>query len=122
MAASSILLVDDDADCCASMSDIISDLGYRVDVAYDGPAALKLARRQGYELAPLDFKLPGMDGVELYGQIKRVRADPVGVLVTGFAAEGTMQSAVSVRFRRVLPKPVDFACRLPFIEEVVGRP
>jgi CheY-like chemotaxis protein len=122
MAASSILLVDDDADCCASMSDVISELGYRVDVAYDGPAALKLAMRQGYGLALLDFKLPGMDGVELYVHIKRVRADTVGVLVTGFAAEGTMQAAVVAGIRRVLSKPLDFTCLLPLIEEIVGKP
>ena len=60
MAASAILLVDDDQDTCASLSDIISDLGYQVDVAYDGPAALKLSQRQPYGLALLDYKLPGM--------------------------------------------------------------
>lgn len=65
MAASPILLVDDDQDICASLSDIISDLGYRVDVAYDGPAALRLSERNPYRLALLDYKLPGMDGVEL---------------------------------------------------------
>jgi CheY-like chemotaxis protein len=40
MAASAIVLVDDDRDTCASLSDIISDLGYQVGVAYDGPTAL----------------------------------------------------------------------------------
>jgi CheY-like chemotaxis protein len=42
MAGSAILVVDDDQDTCASISDIISDLGYRVDVAYDGPANRRL--------------------------------------------------------------------------------
>ncbi len=122
MSASSILLVDDDRDTCASMSDVISDLGYRVDMAFDGPGALALAQRQGYGLALLDYKLPGMDGVELYCHIKRLRADTVGVLVTAFAADGTLKAAIGAGIRRVLPKPVDFGCLLPLIEEVVGRP
>jgi hypothetical protein len=46
MAASASLLVADDRDRCASLSDITSDLGYQVGVADDGPTALGPARRQ----------------------------------------------------------------------------
>jgi CheY-like chemotaxis protein len=122
MAASAILLVDDDEDSCASLSDIISDLGYRVDVAFDGPAALELSRRQPYGLALLDYKMPGMTGVELYGHLKEVQADTVGVLVTAFAAEDTIRAAARAGIRQVVPKPVDFGRLIPLIEEVAGRP
>ncbi len=122
MAASAILLVDDDRDSCASLSDIISDLGYQVGVAYDGPSALELSRRQPYGLALLDYKMPGMNGVELYGHLKEVRADTVGVLVTAFAADATMQAALQAGIRQVLPKPVDFGHLIPLIEEVAGIP
>jgi CheY-like chemotaxis protein len=122
MAASSILLVDDDPDTCASLSDVSADLGYQVDVAFDGPAALALAERKRYELALLDYKLPGMNGVDVYCHLKRVRADTVGVLVTAFAGNGTLKAAIGAGIRRVLPKPVDFGCLLPLIEDGVGRP
>jgi DNA-binding response OmpR family regulator len=120
MAASAILLVDDEPDCCASLSDILSDLGYQVDVAYDGPAALELSRRRPYGLAVLDYKMPGMDGVELYVHLKEVQADTVGLLVTAFGADATVRAAAEAGFRRVLPKPVDFGRLLPLIEEVAG--
>jgi CheY-like chemotaxis protein len=122
MAASAILLVDDDQATCASLSDIISDLGYRVDVAYDGPAALELSQRHGYGLTLLDYKLPGMDGVELYRHLKQVRADTVGVLVSACAADATLQAANRAGIRQVLPKPVDFGHLIPLIEEVAGTP
>jgi CheY-like chemotaxis protein len=86
------------------MSDVISDLGYLVDVAYDGPAALELSRQHPYGLALEDYKLPGVDSVELYGRIKRARAGSVGVLMTGFAADDTIQAAIGAGIRRVLPK------------------
>jgi CheY-like chemotaxis protein len=38
-----ILVVDDDIDICRNLSDILSDLGYDVDTAHDGPSALELA-------------------------------------------------------------------------------
>ena len=122
MAASPILLVDDDQDICASLSDVISDLGYQVDVAYDGPTALGLTEGRSYGLALLDYKLPGMDGVELYCRLRRVRADTVGVLVTAFAADSTALAAAGAGIRHVLPKPVDFDRLIPLIEKVVGRP
>jgi CheY-like chemotaxis protein len=122
MAASAILVVDDDQDTCASLSDIITDLGYRVGVAYDGPTALDLSRRRPYGLALLDYKMPGMDGVELYGRLKQLQPDTVGVLVTAFAAEGTLRAASEAGIRRVLPKPVDSGRLIPLIEEVAGTP
>ena len=65
MVDTNILLVDDDQDTCASMSDIFLDLGYTVDMAYDGPGALELSGHHQYRLAVLDYKMPGMDGLEL---------------------------------------------------------
>ena len=70
MAALSILCVDDDPDTCASMSDILTDLGYLVSVAYDGHAALQLVQQQPYGLALLDYRMPGMDRLELYRRIR----------------------------------------------------
>jgi CheY-like chemotaxis protein len=120
MAASAILLVDDDPDTCASLSDIISDLGYRVDVADDGPAALELPRRHPYGLAFLDYKMQGTDGVELCGHLKRVHADTVGVPVTAFADDATAHAASRAGIRQVLSKAVEFGRLIPLIEEVGG--
>ena len=120
MAASALLRVDDDHDPCAILSDILLDLGYRVDGAYDGPPPLERSRRHPYGLALLDYKMPGMDDLELYGHRKQVRADTLGVLVTGFAADATIQEANQAGIRPILPKPMDFGHLIPFIEKVVG--
>ena len=63
--------VDDDADTCASLSDILTDLGYGVSVAYDGHAALQLVQQQPYGLALLDYRMPGMDGTEVAAAVQR---------------------------------------------------
>jgi DNA-binding response OmpR family regulator len=81
MAASAILLVDDDQDTCASLSEVISDLGYRVDMAYDGPAALELSRRHPDGLDNLDSKLPGPDFV-LLPERRSVRVGPRAIALT----------------------------------------
>ena len=120
MAAAHILCVDDDPDTCASMSDILTDLGYGVSVAHDGHAALHLVQERTYGLALLDYRMPDMDGLELYRRIRRLRPSVVGVCVTAFAAGDVMAEAKEVGVRAILPKPVDFGRLLPLVEEVVG--
>ena len=58
--AASILVVDDEVDTCSNLSDILTDLGYHVDVAHDGPSALELARKNPYDIALLDLRMPGI--------------------------------------------------------------
>jgi CheY-like chemotaxis protein len=70
MAASAILLVEGDQDTCASRSEVIWDLGYRVVAAYDGPAAVELSRRDTRGLTILDERMPGMNGVELCDRVQ----------------------------------------------------
>jgi CheY-like chemotaxis protein len=99
MAAASILRVDDE-DTCASISDLFVDLGYTVDVAYDGPAALEPGRMNQYRLALLDYKMPGMDGLELCRRLRASQPEVVVALVTAFASAATTEaSGASTRSR-----------------------
>jgi len=119
MVDTNILLVDDDEDSCTSMSDILCDLGYSVSLALDGPSALELAGWHQYRLALLDFKMPGMDGLELCRRLKGLQPGVVAYLVTAFASI-TSDAADSAGIRRVLSKPVDFALLLPIVKAAVG--
>ena len=104
----SILVVDDDVDTCRNLSDILTDMGYHVDTAHDGPTALGLARRRRYDVALLDFKMPGMDGLTLYRELRKLRAETVAIVVSAFAAKSTTAEALSAGAWQVLPKPIDF--------------
>jgi CheY-like chemotaxis protein len=118
----SILIVDDDPDTCSNLSDILTDLGYRVEVAHDGPSALSLVRDRHYDVALLDLKMPGMDGLTLYHELRRMRADTVAIIVTAYATGGTVEEALAAGAWRVLPKPVDFPKLLGLVDHAVGQP
>jgi len=117
-----ILVVDDEVDTCRNLSDILTDLGYRVDVAHDGLTALELVRQKPYEVALLDLKMPGMDGLTLYREIKKLRADTVAIVVTAYAGGDTKAEALTAGAWQVLAKPVDFPKLLGLVDEALGQP
>lgn len=120
--ASSILVVDDEVDTCRNLSDILTDLGYQVDVAYDGPSALEMVKKKPYDVALLDFKMPGMDGLTLYREIKKLRAGTVAIVVTAYAAGDTRSEALAAGAWQVLAKPVDFSKLLALVNEALEQP
>jgi CheY-like chemotaxis protein len=119
MVDTNILLVDDDKDTCASMSDIL-DVGYSVDMAYDGTGALELSGRHQYGLALLDYNMPGMDGLELCRRLKTSQPSVVVALITAFSSIAATGAAAEAGVRCFLRKPVNFSVLMPLVEEVVG--
>jgi DNA-binding NtrC family response regulator len=121
-APSSILVVDDEIDTCRNLSDILTDLGYQVDTALDGFAALELVRKKPYDIALLDLKMPGMDGLTLYREMRKVRSSTVAIVVTAYASKATAEEALAAGAWQVLAKPVDVGRLLPLVDEALGQP
>ena len=121
-APASILVVDDEDDTCRNLSDILTDLGYQVDTALDGFAALELVRKKPYDVALLDLKMPGMDGLTLYRELRKLRSSTVAIVVTAYASKATAEEALAAGAWQVLAKPVDFATLLPLVDEALGQP
>lgn len=117
-----ILVVDDDADTRQNLSDILGDLGYHIDVAADGPGALELVKKKPYDIALLDLKMPGMDGLTLYREIRKLRSETVAIIVTAYATSSTAEEAMSAGAWKLFPKPVDFPKLMSLVEEAVGQP
>ncbi len=117
-----ILVVDDEVDTCRNLSDILADLGYQVDTAHEGLAALELVRRYRYDVALLDLKMPGMDGLTLYREIKKISSGTVAIIVTAYAGASTTEEALSAGAWQVVSKPVEFPKLLSFVDQAVGQP
>lgn len=110
-----ILIVDDDPDIRANLGDILSDLGHYTDTAADGDSALRLADRQVYDVAVLDYRMPGMNGVTLMGAIHDRQGPIVTILVTAHADNATLRIETAPTDCAVLPKPVDMGQLLSLI-------
>ena len=105
--AGSVLLVEDNDDVAVLVSEMLQELGYKVERAANALAALQtLTEGTLIDVVFSDIMMPGeMDGVELGRQI-RLRQTNVPVLLTSGYAHGAVQRAEREGFR-VLPKPYD---------------
>jgi DNA-binding response OmpR family regulator len=118
----SVLVVDDEVDICENLRDILTDLGYEVDTASNGLRALELVKAKPYDVALLDLRMPGMDGLELYRRIKALRAGTVAMIVTAYATDAATQEALGAGAWKVVAKPVDFSSLMHWIDEALDQP
>ena len=86
-----VLVVDDELSVRVSLQGWLKKFGCEVDVAEDGPAALKMTDEHLYDLILLDIKMPGMSGVEA---LKKIKEDSPGTIVVMITAHGSVESAV----------------------------
>jgi CheY-like chemotaxis protein len=104
------------------MADIFEDLGYQVDVAYDGPSAITLVEKHRYDVALLDLMMPGLDGAEVYDEIKKRCAGTVAIIATAYPGHPRTSTALTHGVWKLLPKPVDLANLLQVIDEAISQP
>lgn len=120
--ARSVLIVDDEVDAGENLRDILVDLGYRVAVARNGQEAVEQVAKCTFDIALLDLKMPGMDGVAVYRQIKRLRPETVAIVVSAFSGSELAERAVEEGAAQIVPKPVDVPQLLTAIESSLAQP
>ena len=117
-----ILLVDDEVDTCNLAARLLAELGYPADAAYDAQTALALVRQKPYALAIIDYRMPGMNGVELFRQLHQLRPEMKGIFLTGFTTIDVVYPAIREGILKILPKPVDFNELMPIIHQFADEP
>ena len=113
---STILVVDDDADTCRNMADLFGDVGYAIETAESGQTALTKARQTRYDIALLDLRMPGMDGLSLCRHLKRLQPRMGAILVTAYGDCDVNEQARAAGALLVILKPVDFSLLLAAVE------
>lgn len=100
-----ILVVDDAGEVVVLCVNMLQSLGYAVKGASRGAAALDLLGREPFDLAIIDFRMPDMNGFEVYERARLVRSDMAFMLLTGHGTEDTIEDATEMGFDAILLKP-----------------
>jgi DNA-binding response OmpR family regulator len=99
-----ILVVDDEAAISEAVRARLSNEGFRVVLAADGPQALELADAEQPDLVVLDLMLPGMDGLEVCRRLQTRRWVPV-LMLTARTEEADKVAGFAVGADDYLTKP-----------------
>ncbi|MBA3270749.1 MAG: PAS domain S-box protein, partial [Acidobacteria bacterium] len=123
-----ILVVDDNEDGAQMLAAVLTAKGHHTRIAYDAPAALKVAESFTPQVAILDIGLPVMDGYELAARLRQLPGlgDLWLVALTGYGQESDRERSRTAGFHHHLVKPVDFraieAVLMASHESVNGAP
>ena len=102
-----ILIVDDERAIRNSLKEILTDEGYDVDLAEDGPTALAMVDKEKYDVIFCDIKMPGMDGTEVLDKLVADGIDSAIVMISGHGDIDTAVECIKKGAFDFIQKPLD---------------
>ncbi len=112
-----ILIVDDNISMCKTMAFILRRHSYDVTIAASGPEALEKVKQRPFDIIFMDIRMPVMNGIETYRQIKELRPGATAIMMTAYAVEDLIQEALHEGAYGVLYKPLDMQKVLGLVAE-----
>ncbi len=112
-----ILVVDDNQDFAETLSDVLDLNGYDVDMAFNGESAIQKYNEENYDLAFIDVKLPGKNGVESFLEIKKNNPRAKVIMMTGYSVKQLLDEALKNGALDILYKPFEVDKVLKIIEK-----
>jgi DNA-binding NtrC family response regulator len=100
-----ILLVDDDLNTCQALHLLLGKDGHQVLETHSGREALEKVRGEEVDLAVIDWKMPGMDGLEFFQTLKAIRPEVVGLMISAHATVDLAVSAIKGGVYDFITKP-----------------
>jgi putative two-component system response regulator len=116
----SILIVDDELGVRESLRMILKPT-YQVHIAENGQEALTLLNQENIDLVTLDLKMPGISGIDVLREIKKIKNDVEVIIITGY---GTLNAAIeAIRYGAVdfIAKPFNVAEIITIVRKSVER-
>lgn len=108
-----MLIVDDDRDICQVISDIFTEEGHDVNIAYNGESVLREIKRHRYKIMILDYKLSGISGLGVLEKVRQIKPSMQVIMISAYGDALTKSMAKELGAYSFLDKPFN-------IEELVG--
>ncbi len=116
-----ILIVDDEANARAALSEILREEGYVTETAADGFKALGKLEEFGPDVVLTDLKMPGLDGIAFMEKARAASPDTVFVVMTAFGTISSAVAAIKEGAENYLAKPLDYDALSAVIERAMEK-
>ena len=116
-----ILVVDDEANARAALSEILREEGYSTETAADGFKALGKLEEFAPDVVLTDLKMPGLDGIAFMEKAKSASPQTVFVVMTAFGTISSAVAAMKQGAENYLTKPLDFEALSAVVERAMDK-
>jgi len=116
----SILIVDDEAGPRESLSMILKPI-YEVHTAENGQEAINFISQKKVDLVTLDLRMPGLGGIEVLQEIKKLQPDVEVIIVTGYGTLNNAQEAIRLGAGDFISKPFNVADIIAIVNKAFAR-
>ncbi|MBN1615249.1 MAG: sigma-54-dependent Fis family transcriptional regulator [Deltaproteobacteria bacterium] len=116
-----ILVVEDGQSQREMLRDFLRKEGHWVGEADNGVEAVRAVREGHYDLILLDYKMPGMDGMEVLREVKQLNPEIDVVIITAYGTIETAVEAMKAGAIDYITKPIEFDDLLMQVERVAER-
>lgn len=103
-----ILIVEDEPFQREMLKDFLIREGHCISEAGSGEEALRLLSRGSFDLVLLDFKMPGMNGLEVLREARKLNPEIDAVIITAYGTIETAVAAMKAGAKDYITKPIDF--------------
>ena len=118
-AKADVLVVDDQIGMLETFTDILEHKGFSVATAEDGFQAIKRVKEQGFDIIFMDIKMPGINGVQTFREIKKINPKASVIMMTAYSVEDLVKEAIEEGAYTVIYKPFDMDKVIQTIERVL---
>ena len=112
-----VLLVDDEKEFANYTAKRLSARGMHVQIAYNGSSALGLIAEHPIDVVVLDLLMPGMDGFEVFQNIKTVRPGAQVIMLSGHVDREAVEQGEALGVVEYIRKPCEFSTLLAAIKK-----
>ncbi|MGA2959439.1 MAG: response regulator [Thermodesulfobacteriota bacterium] len=116
----SILIVDDEVGPRESLRMILKSM-YEVHTAENGQEAINFISQKKVDLVTLDLRMPGLSGIEVLQEIKKLQPDIEVIIVTGYGTLTNAQEAIRYGAADFISKPFNVADIIAIVSKAFER-
>lgn len=118
-----ILIIDDEPEICAMVTEFLIDAGYAAFYALNGPDGLAMIKKNNPSLVLLDIGMPGMDGVAVMQELHEQFPSLAVVILTAHQDTDIIKKMIGYGACEYLTKPIHLETLLnQFVRHIIGPP